>query len=469
MQKGVLKYLVLPLFTLLPLAASADRGILLVNDRDALQARVDLIQQAKSEVLVEYFSVWNDDQSIGGMALLIDAAQQGRKVKIIVDALSNTIPRSLFATLLEKGKDAEGNQNLEILEYNPIGINLLNITRRDHAKMLIADGTRLISGGRNVGDKYFGLNKKKNFNDLDVFIEGDVARQARENFFKVWNSKQVKKVQLFEFAPEKLDALACAYSQDLNCDMKRLNNLKAIENEHLRLKKTLAEMIQIESDDLVKYGSGKDWLSGAQDTISAKFVSQNPEKFNGKENNDLTDLLAETLSKAEVEANIVSPYLIPTKGLIKILKSIIARGVKVRIITNSLASTDNLFAQAGYRAAKQELIEMGLEIYEYNGPDTVHAKTAVIDNKVAMVGTYNIDPRSAFLNREVATFMEDSNNGKIVNEVSEAIEGFRAKSFLVGKDGVEYNKEKEYENVSGKKRKALKLVQLILPLIKSQL
>lgn len=454
--------------------AKADKAILLVDDREALQARVDILQQAQSEILAEYFSVWNDEQSIAGMVLLIEAAQRGVKVKVIVDALSNTIPRSLFATLMEKGRDKQGQKNLEVLVYNPLTPNLLAATHRDHAKMIVVDGKRIISGGRNVGDKYFGLNKDRNFNDLDVFAEGKVAAQARENFFKVWNAEQVKNVALFEFSPSELADNSCAYrlnEDNYVCEQRRISAIRKIEDEDKRLRNTLAEMVKIEDGDLVKLNTGKDWLKDSEDTISAEFVSQDPEHFNGHDFNTLTDRLAEILLAAKEEANIVSPYLIPTAKLKVILRTILARGVKVRIITNSLASTDNVFAQAGYRDAKKELIAMGLELYEYTGPNTVHAKTAVIDNRIALVGTYNIDPRSSFLNREVGIFMTESDlsKNKIIESLKTAIETFRARSFLVGKNKMEFNEERQNENVSTTKKTALGAVRIFLPLIKNQL
>ncbi|GIL17341.1 MAG: hypothetical protein BroJett040_10920 [Oligoflexia bacterium] len=196
-------------FILAAQSSFAEKVRLLADDREALQARVDILQQAKSEIIAEYFSVWNDDQSIGGMALLIDAAQRGVKVKVIIDAISNMIPRAVFAALRQKGMDIYGNQNLEVKVYNPIGINLLRATHRDHAKMIIVDGHTIISGGRNVGDKYFGLSKDRNFHDLDIIMSGPAVQDARQNFLKAWNSKIVSDVYLYEFEEENLDPWKC--------------------------------------------------------------------------------------------------------------------------------------------------------------------------------------------------------------------------------------------------------------------
>ncbi len=448
----------------------ADKVILLENDQDALQARVDIIQQAKHEIIAEYFSVWDDEQSIGAMALLLEAAQRGIQVKVIVDSLSNTIPRSIFAALEKRGKDKQGNQTLQIKVYNPLQFNLLLATHRDHAKMLIVDSQRIISGGRNVGDKYFGLNKVRNFNDLDFLGEGDVAVQARRNFMQVWNSDVVANQELYQYTDKNLDPQSCLSAGDRDhCEFVRQDAFKQLDLAEKQMLKIFQEIIKKQDDDVVESGTNKNWLENINSTVTAEFISQDPEVLNNKRHDTLTERLAEILSSAEIEANIITPYLIPTTRLMRIFKSLQERGIKVRIITNSLQSTDNLFAQAGYRAAKKELISLGIEIYEYNGPDTVHAKTAVVDGKVALIGTYNIDPRSAHLNREIGVKITDSDDNRIINELTRTIENFRSRSTLVSKNGVEITKPDEFKGVSKKKKLALKIINLLLPLIKNQI
>lgn len=147
--------------------ALANKAKLLLADTDALQARVDIIEQAKKEILVEYFSIWNDEQSVDIFAFLQQKAQRGIKVKIIMDSLSNKVPRSLISALQMHGKGPDGQQNLEIKVYNPLSLNLAKATHRDHSKMLIVDGKIMISGGRNIGDKYFGFNKVRNYKDAE--------------------------------------------------------------------------------------------------------------------------------------------------------------------------------------------------------------------------------------------------------------------------------------------------------------
>lgn len=181
-----------------------------------------------------------------------------------------------------------------------------------------------------------------------------------------------------------------------------------------------------------------------------------------------SDLL-EMVSGALYEVNIVSPYLIPTPELIEAFKKLIANNVRIRIITNSLKSTDNLLAQAGYREVKPLLIKMGVELYEYNGPDTIHAKTALIDNRTSFIGTYNIDPRSAFINREIGVIVSDTENTGYSKELARIIDDFRQNSTLVGKDGVAHNQELEMQGVSRFRRAILRSITFILPWIRNQL
>ncbi len=461
---------------LLSSSAFAERVRLLAKDSDALQARVDLIQQAKKEIQVEYFSVWNDDESIGGFALLLDAAQRGIQVKVIMDSLSNTVPKAVFSALLEKGKDSKGNQNLEIRVYNPISLKLSQATHRDHAKMLIVDGAspengRMIIGGRNVGDKYFGLNPGRNFRDMDVLLDGDVVQTAQANFFRVWDSGVAKEPALYEFDAKKLQVGACMPSLDDydGCERTRANALKIYDQEIVRIREMMRRIFEGAPSLKVQTQTHFDWLSNLPTDTQVKFLSQDPDGLVSKETATMSEELKVLAGKTQTDINIISPYLIPTPGLIEVFEKLLARQVRVRIITNSMKSTDNLFAQAGYLKAKAKLIQMGVEIYEYQGPDTAHAKVAVIDGHIALVGTYNLDPRSGFVNREVGVAIMKTSGNYLARQLTEQIDFFRENSLLVGKDGQAQNLDKQETGVSSTKKALVKALMLIFPLIKNQI
>ncbi|GIL17342.1 MAG: hypothetical protein BroJett040_10930 [Oligoflexia bacterium] len=255
----------------------------------------------------------------------------------------------------------------------------------------------------------------------------------------------------------------------VQCDERRLAALKEIDKEEKRLRDTLNEIFLPEKDDVVRSGTNTDWLKDAADSVDVEFISHRPDRLVTRHTNDMTEKLLNLLKGAQSDVNIISPYLVPTENLMEAFRELRVKGIPIRIITNSLKSTDNLFAQAAYRFRKNELIRMGIEIYEYNGPNTVHAKTAIIDGQVGLIGTYNLDPRSAFINREIGFIMKDSNNNELIKQLESTIEKFRSNSFLVGRDGVEHNKDKEFEGVSSGKKKLLHGVTLLLPLIYNQI
>jgi putative cardiolipin synthase len=338
--------------------------------------------------------------------------------------------------------------------------------------MIIADGETIITGGRNVGDKYFGVNKKRNFSDLDLMAKGKVAAAARENFFKTWNSKIVKEVNLGQYELVRLHDAACTIVLlDINqerCPDLNKRILRNLEKEKQRILDILKEIQTKQSDDLVTSQSGNDWFRESYNIQNVKFHSHEPAKLVSKETAVFNEDLLRTIGSAKSDVNIVSPYLIPTDNLIKVFTKILSRNVRIRIITNSLSSTDNLLAQTGYRKMKQKMIDMGIELYEYNGPDTIHAKTAVVDNRIVLIGTYNIDPRSAFLNREIGVIADDKENKGLAAELTKIIDGFRKNSTLIGKDKQLLHKE-DLSKLPRSKMIMLKSIEVILPLIRNQL
>jgi len=174
-----------------------------------------------------------------------------------------------------------------------------------------------------------------------------------------------------------------------------------------------------------------------------EFISDTP----GKNSNSLllggggltTTRLAQLVENAQERITIQSPYLVMSAAAQKLFRQAIQRGVKVRINTNSLASTDNIQAFSGYRNQRRQLLKMGVEIHEYK-PDpqirqrlahnastapekppvfAIHAKTMVVDNKTVYIGTFNFDPRSENLNTEVGVIVSDMH---LANAVQAAIE-----------------------------------------------
>ncbi len=456
-------------------ALHADQVHLLAENNEALQARVDLILNAK-EIIVETYSFADDDVSLGVYALLLQAANRGADVKILVDAFTNKTPDKTLAALMEISHRL-GKSNFQIRVYNPYKVlNLLSLTHRTHAKIVMADGQEMITGGRNIGENYFGLNSGRNFVDTDVYVSGETVTKTRENFLQLWNSSIVGFLNLSKDVDPDIAKQNCeSQSNDMQCSpsvqTQRLNRLqKSVSEFQARSEKIIASGFNLG----IKYDNRNSlWLKNSVE-LSAKVILDPIRQFmNGEnESNGIGAEYVNELSKAEQTLTIVSPYMIPTAEQMNLFRTLLAQKVKIKLITNSITSSDDMRAVAGYHSHKDEIIKLGpgLEIYEYNGPSTLHSKLAVIDDETGVVGTFNFDPRSHRLNREMALVVEDRKGRNFINNLNSEILKLQQNSLLVGKDGKPKNLEIQSQRRGSEDRlKKVKLYLNLMPMIHDQL
>jgi len=354
----------------LTLAATvhADVFRVLDDDRDAAQARVDLIQQAQKEIAAVYFLAHNDRITITALALLRDAKRRGvGNVRLIVDANFQHIPRAVLAHLRDEG--------VEVRVYHPITVHHPSwLFHRMHEKVVVVDGQRYIAGGRNLAEEYFGLHKR-NFVDRDVYVDGPSAAEAQRHFEELWASSDVSDLRVRVSANDKVKA------SRLLDDAAAGNALK----------------------DFIALNTGTNWSEGQIDAEAVRFIHDPI----GVEGAHVAQQLEEVIDGAKRDVVIESPYLVPSGSMLTLLEKKLKEGVRVRIVTNSLRSCDGALPFAGYIKYRRRMVRDGIDLREYRGPDTLHAKTLVIDGKTVLVGSYNIDPRSANLNTEVMCVAED--------------------------------------------------------------
>jgi putative cardiolipin synthase len=285
-----------------------------------------------------------------------------------------------------------------------------------HNKLLIADGWMTILGGRNVGDHYFGLNHRYNFHDLDIIAIGGEAIEASEIFDHFWNSDQVLPASAFVDDPswEEIDAT------------------RADELERLR-----------ETGDLIEFPfERRDW----SDEIAAVVERMSPGTSTVEYDRVLPDTaaptqdgvvaLAEIVEQAQREVLIVNAYIIPGETMMQILREAVGRGVRVRMLTNSLASNDVPAVTAKYKKYRKPLIEAGVELYEFRAHPEIqvgivdtapveagfaglHTKAAVIDREIVYVGSLNLDPRSIQLNTEMGMIVTSPGLAEEVAAIAE--------------------------------------------------
>jgi putative cardiolipin synthase len=372
----VRRHLAVAVLLAVSLTVQADVFRVLDGDRDAMQARVDIIQQSKREVHALYFLARNDRITLGALALLCEARRRGvGSVKLIVDANFSHIPKAVLAHLRDEG--------VEVRVYHPITLRHPSwLLRRMHEKVVVVDGERYITGGRNLAEAYFGM-ARKNYVDRDAYVEGASAADADHHFENMWSSRQVA---------------------DLDVRVSDRGKARAAE----ALTRALE---QLQSAGMITLDTHRNWSDGARDVGKVRFLHDPLVPGSGPR---VGVHLAEILDAARESIVIESPYLIPSKSLRALLEKKVTQGVSVTVLTNSLRSCDGVLPQAAYIKYRRTLVRAGIDVREYKGPNMLHAKSAVIDGRVVLVGSYNLDQRSQNLDSEVVCITEDEEIARTV-------------------------------------------------------
>jgi putative cardiolipin synthase len=394
---------------------------------EALLARAWLADHAQRSIEVQYF-IWSTD-NVGILAAeaLLRAAERGVKVRVIVDDLMIDAPDQSLLALAK-------HPNIDIRIYNPqtsVGVPLatrvLNVltdfrgvNQRMHDKTFVVDGKVAITGGRNMAAEYFDYNHAYNFRDRDALLVGEAVRAVQGNFERFWASPLATPVE------QLYDGLGL-FQKNVQVNDAQVQRVYRELREYANSPTNFAPEVRAA---IVAAPEAFERVSRQTVWTDAVFISDVPGK---NANRALLDgggatalALARLVEGARSRVVIQSPYLVLSDPALELFGRVTERGVKVRVSTNSLASTDNIPAFSGYRNQRERLLQMGLAIFEYR-PDakvqrellartpaaakapifSLHAKTMVIDGKSVYIGTFNFDPRSENLNTEVGVIVHD--------------------------------------------------------------
>lgn len=357
-----------------------DRAIILDNPLESGLARLFIIENAKESLEVAYFAIEKGETPNVFLGALFDAADRGVKIDILLDGIFHGLRGSRRSILYEI--DNHPNMNLKFYEkFNPLMPWTLN--NRMHDKYIIADQKMLIMGGRNIGDKYFAPEwyKKEVTNDRDVVVinfceEGNnsAVDQMSAYFKEIWNHKYSKEIS---FISKTL------FKNKSNETVKSMKEKAALERE--TYKDQFEQAKNIESIVL---------------PTNKVTLIHNPITRFSKEPWVWYELL-ELSKNAKTSVFVQSPYIIPSKKMTKNFLSVDDIKAKdVTFLTNSLVSTPNLPAYSGYLNYRNRLVDMGINILELQSRDSIHSKSLVIDNELVVIGSFNMDSRSAFLSTE---------------------------------------------------------------------
>lgn len=352
-------------------AIYADKVRIIESPDEGAQLRIDLIQQAKHSIDAQYYVVGNDYFTLAGLALLRDAARRGCQVRIIMDGRSNMLPKTVHAELKR--------EHILVKLYHPVTLGTLRLLlHRMHDKGLNIDRRCMIRGGRNAEGDYFGY-WKHNFVDRDVYVEGKAVADSVAYFDRLWNSAEVTAVKVNDPTGKRAE-------------------------EGSRILDAAGEKLR--AGKVPRVNTGTDWGAKSREVGTVDFLHDPV----GKKNVEfgIAQALRQDLLRTRHSILIETPYLVPTKEFITDLTELKGKGVKkIEMITNSVATNDDLLVEIGYERSKKKLLQMGVDLWEFNGPNTLHAKSAVLDDRLALIGSFNMDPRSQHLNTETGVAIHD--------------------------------------------------------------
>jgi putative cardiolipin synthase len=278
-----------------------------------------------------------------------------------------------------------------------LALRFRRLHRRMHNKIFVVDGVTGIFGGRNIGDTYFDESKTSNFADFDVFVAGQLIGEACTSFEQYWNHPLAVPVESLTSAEVSATALA-AGRRDL---ARRLEKRDGFEERYDRARAGLVEFVEDPDERLT-------WAR-------AEFVADSPDKLDPDRptSSPVLDRLVALWDEARREVLIESGYFVPRRRGTRFIIEQARQGVRTRLLTNSLAANDVTPVHVGYAKYRRRLLKAGVELYEFQrgaapiarrrrSDASLHAKVAVFDRKVTWVGSFNLDPRSAELNTELA-------------------------------------------------------------------
>ena len=401
----------------------------LYDPLEALAARIHLIDKAEKTLDLQYY-IWDNDK-IGSLALhsIIKAADRGVKVRLLMDDNNAKKMEGIYLAL-------DQHKNIDVRLYNPyrfrhyramdMVLDLKRINRRMHNKSFIADNQIALIGGRNMSNQYYNVSDSYQFSDVDVMLVGSASDEIVHSFDEYWNDD-------YAFPVKKI-VNPRHYSL-------RFDSLKQQLEQH-------SQNISVQNylDLATRSHAFENWLNSSIqfDWVKAEIVSDSPSKIRSKAKKEqhLNFQLLNRLEKPEQSVDIISAYFVPEKKGEKMLSELAQNNIQVRVLTNSFKANDVFLVHAFYGKYRKNLLKDNVDLYEFlSVPETenlnanteeiaekakvslkglsqssLHAKLMAIDQKQVFIGSFNFDPRSAYLNTEIGVLLDSPNLARAVHQ-----------------------------------------------------
>lgn len=387
---------------------------LLDDGIDAFAARVVLARTAQRSIDAQYYFVREDLAGTLFKSLLLEAANRGVRIRLLIDDMYLHGKEQRLASLSK-------HPNIEIRGFNTFHrggccrtlqfiTRFGKVTRRMHNKSFTVDNTVTLVGGRNIGDEYFGADEELVFDDLDIVARGPMVQEVSASFDAYWNhmlaipiedlaTRKVEQSEAAQYQADILQALQDNSDSDYASALVRSNFVREIQSSEIHTGTSPVRLVVDEPDKLL-----------LDREASAHYFR--------------TEFSRE-IYRATDSLTIVSPYFVPGKKGARKLVELARSGLQVRIITNSMASNNSALVHAHYARRRKALLHAGVELFEVrplfqSAPDTssaaflrnpqislvLHTKAFVVDRDTVFIGSFNFDPRSLYENTEMGVMVE---------------------------------------------------------------
>jgi cardiolipin synthase C len=424
-------------------AARSDSAFFLLDTVDtALSSRLALVDLAQRSLDLQYYAIHADASTEVILQRVREAARRGVRVRILIDDFNSV------------GEDAQVlrlafEPNVEMRLFNPlpgsrnsmIGRVVTSLSdvgrmqKRMHNKLFLADNAWGITGGRNLGDRYFGGGDKQNFVDLDVLAAGRIVQDMSASFDHFWNDELAYPVQTL-LDPEDLESLRKpqAPASAASSPRRPAAALPVTVSPTVLPSVTPTAAVQADRPSMDLRAIPLTWAPATLLVDQPGKVGPGDDEVNAGET--VIDGLLNLMQQAQSDVLIISPYFVPGARMMAVYEQMRKRGVRIRVLTNSLASNDAPAAHAGYARYRNALLDMGVELYEMrsdpataaallgssaqkeehsgwwgSGPGgskgngktraSLHSKAVIIDQRYSVIGSMNLDLRSQLKNSEV--------------------------------------------------------------------
>lgn len=389
---------------------------LLTSGEEALGDLIALADHAERTLDIQYYIIQQDDSARILLHHVRLAADRGVRVRVLVDDLNTAGEDRRFMHLSE-------HVNVEVRVFNPFPGGRHNtwtrvlasandfgrINHRMHNKLFVADNALAITGGRNIGDQYFTRDQHNNFIDLDVVAAGAIVPELSASFDAFWNSKFAYPIAS---VAEPVNAEPASPPPSDGGDSASVNWLEG----ELR--------------------SGKVQLTWVPATVLADRPAKIASETSPDEEVTIANNIGALMRSAKQELIVISPYFVPGQDGVALFAKLVGEGVHIRILTNSLASTDSPLVHNGYSHYRVALLKLGIELSEVrpelgqkrarfhpfrSSTASLHAKALVIDQKTVFIGSMNMDARSAYTNSELGLVIRSAEIARQVTSLLDDI------------------------------------------------